>query len=258
VRELERRSHPFWTQDQIDYAKSVMLNEFSKALKADAQEWDRELRRSTRNSFIKISMEYKGRAHPIFRYQEKQLETKVTCDICTLDYTIYGLFAFCPDCGTHNSLQILKKNLDLVEKLVALAEEESDPELIELLIVKALETAVSTFDGFGRAYCEANARQATHLDQAKKLSFQNLGQARSSFRDLFSRDFAQNLTVSEWEFVVRCFQKRHLFAHKMGIVDNAYKQKTNDPETMVGRKIRITAEELHELIPLLIQLGEQF
>ena len=248
----------FWTPDQIEYARSVMVNEVSIALKADAMEWDRELRRSTRNSFIKLSMEYKGHAHPIYRYRERQLETKVTCDICTLEYAIYGLFAFCPDCGTHNSMQILKKNLDLVEKLLTLAEEESDPELNELLIVKALETAVSTFDGFGRAYCEANAGQATHTDQTKKLSFQNLGEARSSFLTLFGRDFGQNLTTSEWEFVMRCFQKRHLFAHRMGIVDSAYQRKSNDQEAKVGRKIRITAEELHKLVPQLIRLGEQF
>ena len=43
---------------------------------------------------------------------EKQLETEVVCVNCTLRYSVYGVFAFCPDCGQHNSLQILDKNLD--------------------------------------------------------------------------------------------------------------------------------------------------
>ncbi len=238
----------FWTQDQLEYAKSIMLNEVAKALKADVREWDQKLQRSTRNSFIKLSMEYK----------EKQLETKVICDVCTLEYAIYGLFAFCPDCGTHNSPQILKKNLELVEKLITLANQEHDADLAELLIVKALETAVSTFDGFGRAYCEAHAARASNPEYAKTISFQNLSKARSSFQALFGIDFAQGLTTIEWEFALRCFQKRHLFAHKMGIVDDAYVKITVDPDAVVGHKVKIARDEIHKLLPLLGRMGEQF
>jgi hypothetical protein len=248
----------FWTQDQIEYAQSIMLNEFSKAIKADAQEWDRELRRSTRNSFIKLNMEYKGQSHPIYHYQEMELETKVTCEVCTLEYAIYGLFAFCPDCGTHNSPQILKKNLELVVKLLALADGEREPELADLLVVKALETAVSTFDGFGRAYCEAHAAQSVNPDQARGISFQNLAKARTIFQTIFSRDLAQGLTKDEWEFILRCFQKRHLFAHKMGIVDDAYKKITVDPGAIVGHKVKIIRDEIQKLLPLLERIGAQF
>ncbi|MEW5869073.1 MAG: hypothetical protein AB1894_07355 [Chloroflexota bacterium] len=248
----------FWTQDQLEYARSIMANEVSQALKADVQEWDRELQRSTRSSFIKLSMEYKGQSHPIYHYQEKQLETKVTCDVCTLEYAIYGLFAFCPDCGTHNSPQILKKNLELVIKLLALADEEHEPELAGLLIVNALETAVSTFDGFGRSYCEAHADQIANPDQARNISFQNLAKARTTFQAIFSKDIAQSLTDEEWNFALGCFQKRHLFAHKMGIVDDAYLKMTADPGAIVGRKIKVTLDEIRKLISLLIRIGEQF
>lgn len=33
---------------------------------------------------------------------------------CALSYSVFGLFAFCPDCSSHNSLQILIKNLGLI------------------------------------------------------------------------------------------------------------------------------------------------
>lgn len=248
----------FWTQDQLEYAQSIMANEVSKALKVDVREWDRELRHSTRNSFIKLSMEYKGRSHPIYHYQEKQLETKVTCEVCTLEYAIYGLFAFCPDCGTHNSSQILKKNLELIVKLLALADEEHETELAELLVVKALETAVSTFDGFGRAYCVAHADQASDPEQAKGISFQNLVKARTTFQNVFDKDFAQGLADEEWNFTLRCFQKRHLFAHKMGVVDDAYLRTANDLSAVVGRKVKLAGDEVRKLLPLLEQMGKQF
>ena len=66
---------------------------------------------------IGVSMKIQpGSPHPIRYYREKKLETEVTCSGCTLQYAIYGVFGYCPDCGVHNSFQILQKNLELVAK----------------------------------------------------------------------------------------------------------------------------------------------
>jgi len=248
----------FWTEDQIEYARSIMMNEVTKALKSDIQEWDRQLKRDTRNSFIKLGMEYKGQSHPIYRYEEKQLETKITCEVCTLEYSIYGLFAFCPDCGTHNSTQILKKNIELVDKLITLSIQEKDSDLAQMLLVKALETAASTFDGFGRAYCAAHAEKTSDPDKTKNISFQNLPKARASFQKYFGRDFAGSLSTDEWDLAVRSFQKRHLFVHKMGIVDETYKQVSNDSYAIIGRKITVTTDEIQKLTAQLLKMADLF
>ena len=67
-------------------------------------------------------MTVEGRPHPVQHYRESQLETEVVCEKCSLRYAIYGVFAYCPDCGEHNSRQILNKNLDLAGKQLGLAE----------------------------------------------------------------------------------------------------------------------------------------
>jgi len=246
----------FWTQDQLAYARSIMVNEVSKALKADTQDWDRQLRQSTRNSFIKLSMEFKGHSHPIRYYREKQLETLVTCDDCTLEYAIYGVFAFCPDCGTHNSLQILSKNIEMVEKEIALAGNTEDKELAERLVEDALENAVSAFDGFGRAACTAFSSKATNPQQAQDISFQNIQNARARVSELFGFDFAAGIDSEKWDTIVTCFQKRHLLAHKMGVIDQEYIKKAKDPRAVVGRKIHIQPEEVMELAGFLRTIGK--
>ena len=83
-------------------------------------------------------------------------------------HAIYGVFGWCPDCGVHNSLQILTKNLELAKKELALAE-GADKELGDHLIGDALENVVSAFDGFGREIC---AKKDADID------FQNLPSAR--------------------------------------------------------------------------------
>ena len=245
----------FNTPEQIEYAKSIAINQIKSAIKKDVQDWGRQLERSTRNSFIKMSVDYKSHPHPIRYYQEKQIETFVTCDVCTLEYAIFGVFAFCPDCGTHNSVQILTKNLELVEKEVAFAKTLEDKELADRLINDSLENAVSSFDGFGRATCAAFAAKANDENSAKEITFQNINGAQTKVQKLFGFDIANDIDTNDWDFVIRSFQKRHLLAHKMGVIDDEYIKKAKDLSAVVGRKIVITSEEVLRLALLLKTIG---
>jgi hypothetical protein len=246
----------FWTQEQLAYARSIMMNEVQKALKADIKTWDRSLRRQSRNSFLKLSVEFKGRSQPIRFYREKQLETTLVCDNCTLEYAVYGVFAFCPDCGNHNSMQILDKNLELVEKEVALSKIVEDKELAERLLEDALENAISSFDGFGRAACTAISNTANNPEKAKKITFQNIQAARAHVEKQFSIDIAAGLNTEEWDFVIKCFQIRHLFAHKMSVIDDEYIRKSKDSSAVAGRKISISSEEIIKLARSLKLVGK--
>jgi hypothetical protein len=105
----------FFTEDQIEYAKSVVLNKFSAAFLASLKTLER---RPDPRAFISIGIKISGSPEPVIHYSEQELEERVTCSACTLQYAIYGAFGYCPDCGVHNSLQIVNANLDLTVKLL--------------------------------------------------------------------------------------------------------------------------------------------
>ena len=140
----------FSTQEQIEYAKSLAFREIQKALGADLRNWGKSLERTTKGGFLQIKTEYKSTPMPIQYYEEKELETTLTCEECGLVYSVFGKFAYCPDCGIDNTLQILNKNLELVNKLLAKAKAEENKEFQEFLVYNALEDIVSAFDSFGR------------------------------------------------------------------------------------------------------------
>ena len=148
----------FWTKEQIEFAKSVAMRKITDALHKDLKKL--EFDHKPKGAFgIGISMKVKpGRATPIHYYREKQLETEVVCVSCTLRYSVYGVFGFCPDCGQHNSLDILDKNLEVVGKMLDLAA-GAEKELADKLIENALEDCVSAFDGFGRELCRVHANR---------------------------------------------------------------------------------------------------
>ena len=190
-----------------------------------------------------------------YSYREKELETEVVCDGCTLVYAIYGAFAFCPDCGSHNSLAILRKNLEIAEKLLALAGTQEQA-IAEHLVGDSLENVVSAFDGFGREICRVATPRAANPADAQDVRFQNLSPANLKVQQLFGIDLMAAVPEPDWEFAGQCFQTRHLLAHKMGVIDDAYLRATNDSTAVLGRKFQIRAEEVKPLVAAVRQLGE--
>ena len=245
----------FFTRAQVEYAESIVLNQVTGAMLKDLKAL--EFNHRPRGAFgIGISMKVEGQPHPIRYYREKRLETEVVCDACTLRYMIYGVFGFCPDCGAHNSLQILEKNLELVEKTLTVAE-TLERTLAEHWIHNGLEDCVSAFDGFGRETCRVFSSKAADAAKASSITFQNIARARDRVREQFGLDFAACLKQSDWTLVFRCFQKRHLLAHKMGVVDEEYIQATGDRSAVVGRKSQVDSNEVRSLVAALRTLGEQ-
>jgi hypothetical protein len=130
----------------------------------------------------------------------------------------------------------------------------AEKEVMVSLIGNALEDAVSTFDAFGRETVRV-ALVAQSKPVPQNLSFQNLTGAQKNVQTLFNHDLASDLSPDEWTMACRCFLKRHLLAHKLGIVDDKYIAQARDPEAGIGRKILIRPTEVHDLVVILRKLG---
>ena len=111
-----------------------------------------------------------------------------------------------------------------------------------------MENAVSAFDGFGREIC---------LQKKTDIRFQNIVAARRKVQETFGFDIADFLGIDEWDCACRLFQKRHLLAHKMGVIDEEYLQKANDPGAIAGRKIYISQDEVNSAIGIIEALGRR-
>ena len=107
---------------------------------------------------------------------------------------------------------------------------------------------MSAFDGFGREIC---------AKKAADIQFQNLTGARRRVQETFAVDFSDILTRDDWERACRIFQKRHLLAHKMGVVDEDYVKKANDPQAILGRKIIVSRDEVTATITIVETLGKR-
>jgi hypothetical protein len=225
----------FFTPAQVEFAQSLVLNRFSQDM---LNELKKAEIKPDPNALFSIGIKVEGSATPIIRYSEKELEERATCSSCTLQYAIYGTFAFGPDCGVHNSLQIINANFDIVIKMLDLAKTASS-EISPKLVENALEDAVSSFDGFGREHCAS---------QAFKTSFQSIEPAREKLQREAGIDIADGMSPTEWMFVCEQFQKRHLLAHKMGIIDAEFLARARGSPVLLGRKVAISDSDVRILV----------
>lgn len=245
----------FWTKEQIEYAKSVVLRQFVGAIRKDLKQFEFDY--PARGPFgIGFSMKLKPGPLPALRhYREQQLETDVVCDRCRLHYAVFGLFAYCPDCGVHNSLQVLQRNIVLVGKQLALAASLEGEDLARHLVEDALENCVSAFDGFARETCRVRADRSTNPERCRDLSFQNLGRASMTLKTLFDIDLAGSVDAEAWRQIERAFFKRHLLAHRSGIIDEKYKKSSGDVAAIVGHRIAIAPTEVAAVAATVGALG---
>jgi hypothetical protein len=245
----------FFTKEQIEYARSFAIRKATEALRMDLKAMEFTTKPAGPLG-LSISMKLQpGHLPALQHYREKALETKVTCDSCTLDYSVFGVFAYCPDCAAHNSLLILRSNLDLIDRQLALAEGIEDAALRTHLIEDALENCVSSFDGFAREACSIRGAKSTNPKKCSNLSFQNLKRASENLDDLFSVDLASSVSSTDWEMAHTRFLQRHLLAHKSGVIDQRFINDAGTRHDVVGRKVAVTIDEVRQLLTVIDSIG---
>lgn len=63
------------------------------------------------------------------------------------------------------------------------------------------------------------------------------------------------LTESEIEMLKLYFQRRHLFEHNNGMIDEQYLSKTNDTGYAAGQRLVIRKDEIEAVLRILKKLG---
>lgn len=244
----------FFTQDQKKRVGSVARNLANDIIFRELKKMEFDYTPQGRSGIgMRFHVE-KGAPIPLHVYSEKDLETYVTCANCSLKYAIYGVFAYCPDCGEPNTLQIFHENIKVIHRVIEWAK-STDPILTQNLIENSFEDCVSTFDGFGRELCHLHRTKSKIPDRVHKINFQNLESAKKNFKMHFNLDLDQGLSREEWLIANMCFLKRHLLAHKLGIVDEDYIRRSGDTNATIGKKVYITSEDTLALIPIIEKLA---
>lgn len=111
-----------------------------------------------------------------------------------------------------------------------------------------LERLVATFDGLMRRMLEIAHANEKALGIGPKVlqlptssSFQNLSGVQNRF---LTAKFDMSAIASDWQNLIRLFQKRHVIAHRLGVMDEDYIVKSGDSTAVVGKKVPLSIAEI--------------
>ncbi len=245
----------FHTKQQIDYAVSVakkkLIEEVVEPSIRSLTDSFKQLERSTSGGLFRIKVKTTSTPMyiPLNYYQEKELETDVVCDNCNLEFTIYGVFANCPDCEKLNALLIFNKSIEVARKRLHLLSTINEGTDLKMAILEdSLSGGVSAFDGFGKAL---QARYTEILPEKPKNLFQNLQALSDALTTTIGEGLPEKLGVDDFKFLFKMFQVRHIYEHNMGVVDADFVKKVPSLEHLEGKKYLLEQTEVNSFLEIL-------
>lgn len=246
----------FFTEAQIEYARSFAVREVLGPELRKLERSFKELERSTRGGFIQFKVKTSGFNFPLKYYQERELETHVICDHCGLEFAIYGVFANCPDCTHLNALVVFKKSIEVAKKRLKLIDtlDRTDKSLKEAILEDALSGGISAFDGFGKALRE---KYPNKLTKRPKNLFQNILALSDCLKNTSGKSLSDLIGKSEFEFLLKWFQVRHIYEHNMGVVDEDFVKIIPGMKHLKGKKYPLKRDEIERFLEVIAKAGDK-
>jgi len=226
-----------WTQDQLKYAQenakeeamSYGSNEFSKMLSKTFGKQSG----SSKNSFLNISFSYKPGSPYKKKYisppTEKEVDSEIECSECKAKFQVYGIFGYCPLCKCDN-IMIYDTNISIILTEIENASDKNRA------LRYAYNDLVSTFEDF------CKKRNKTQI----KYNFQNLDNAEKFFKDAYRINLFDGLEKDEVLTINRLFQKRHVYQHNKGVIDQRYINVIPKDVSLLGQVASLDLEEFRD------------
>ncbi|MGC3998039.1 MAG: hypothetical protein QM767_11325 [Anaeromyxobacter sp.] len=252
-------SDQWLTTEQVEEAQRQAVAhleaKIGRALDAGASEFNA---RQPRSGFVRFSMRTTGaRPAPVIvpLAAADILEQLLTCEKCGARYGVLGAAFFCPCCG-HNSVErtflgSLEKVRTKVEKLEVVRRavaDDSGRDAAEMLCRSLLESALLDGVVAFQRMAEWLFSQLPGTTAPPFNAFQRLEQGSALWLSAVGLGYAQWLDPAELRALKVLFERRHLLAHREGLVDSRYLAQTQDGEYSLGQRIVVTSSDVSRLV----------
>lgn len=254
----------FTSQAQGEYAKAIAIGEAKKGIQRMLSQGlglGPSGKKTISGGLISLNMELKmspPSAAP--RLIEEELRRDIVCPNCTLSHSVYGLAAWCPDCGKDIFLTHVEAEMQVVQMMLGDLDrrrQQFGARVAARDIENALEDAVSIFEAIlkviARRQLLARGLQLAEVDEilAKKIAnrFQNIATASEVYQREFGVNLLDCLSEQQRESLAATFEKRHPITHNLGIVDAKYLRKARAGE-LQGRDVRVTSLDVQTALGL--------
>jgi hypothetical protein len=236
-----------------------------RALTEDSQRFNAA---QPRGGFIELSLSYRPSPPAIVIPPNAAdcLRQHFTCESCDCRYSSLGAAFFCPACG-HNSakttfataVETVRAYVSSLDAIMAAVKAGAGDDVATDTARHILENGLVKLVASFQRYAEAtfHSLPTTGTFRVRKNLFQNLAESSSTWRSATGKGYEDFLDPPALDALKVFFQQRHLLAHREGIVDQEYIDKTQDTTYRVGQKLIIKDSAVNRLADLVERLASQ-
>jgi hypothetical protein len=187
---------------------------------------------------------------PPFYYAEESQQKQFNCSACGEFNDILGRFAYCTVCGTRNDL------IELESKII--------PEIRTDLAAggvpsNSLKDIGSAFDTLVGKYTDQLVKnrpmRSARRERIRKMRFHDLAATRRELIGGFDIDICEGLTDGDIAAATRMFQRRHVYEHNGGEVDEKYLRDSGDTSVRLKQTIQETQGAVHEFANVVLRMA---
>lgn len=190
---------------------------------------------------------------PGWVYSEERQQSKHQCTECNCTYDILGDYGVCPSCGRPNFPRVINAKLDDLEAQLKLADEtitDRDEREVEW---EKLTRCVSEFEALANTIRQ-HLLQLPAIPKRKadlaNLSFQRILGAAQRLEQWYGFDILKGTSEEDKQFLNLMLNRRHVFTHNAGRVDQEYLDNTGDTSVRLNQVIRLRSREIKRVLPL--------
>lgn len=186
-------------------------------------------------------------------YAEERQQSKYKCSKCSCVFDILGEYGSCPHCATANFREVFSKKLDELDQQFRSADEGLAERHEREVEWEKLTRCVSDFEALAnsiRANLLRHPISPRRRTALQNLGFQNLLPTAESLQKWFDIDMLATLTEDDKRFLHVMFNRRHVFVHNGGRVDQEYLERTGDHTVRLHQLLRLRSREIRRLLEL--------
>ena len=187
---------------------------------------------------------------PPFYYAEQTQQNQFNCSACGEFNDILGRFAYCSVCGTRNNFS------EFEDVIVPAIREELNKGSGPAGCLKDLGSAFDTFVGqYTEQLIQNRPMRSARRERLRKMRFHDLGSTRRELLGGFDIDICEGMTETEIASATRFFQRRHVYEHNGGEVDEKYLRDSGDTSVRLKQAIRETQSGVREFASLTLRMA---
>ena len=257
----------FHTPEQIKYAKGLVERQAVDYVNRELERAIGGRRRVIDGGLLSISMELKPARLPnVRRPIEESLRRDLICPECTLHYAVFGLSEWCPDCGNNNFLVHIQQEADLIRKSLQDHERRKEHAGVRVAardLENAVEDVVSLFEASMKflyskeVFRRYPPEERDRLLRTRRNMFQRLGETRDRLRKDLDIELAALAESDEFKLADGFFERRHVIAHNLGVVDQRFAEKLKAYH-LLGKDIEVMPEDVLRILNFVVAGVREF